>query len=144
MRDDLLVMKGHKCGYCLKPSVAVSKAEYFNKPGEKGYVYACLGCRAHVGVYKNADKPLGRLAKAELRILKMQAHHYFDSIWLVFKVMYRTDAYAWLGEKMNLHPEAVHIGMFNEEQCLECIQICKDFILNEIGLKELFLSTKSF
>jgi hypothetical protein len=140
--EDLLVLKGHKCGYCGKPSVAVPKS-YFNKNFGPGIIYACLDCNATVGVHKGSDKPLGRLAKPELRLLKMQAHKYFDPIWLTLKVMTRVEAYAWLCAKMETPPEFTHIGMFNEEQCRNCIDVCQTFLLKELDFKSLLLKPES-
>lgn len=81
-------------------------------------VWACFPCDAWVGTHKNSreHKPLGRLANAELRRAKMQAHAAFDPWWKSGR-MTRHEAYRLLAEKMGLEPKDAHIGMFDVEQC---------------------------
>ena len=80
-----------------------------------GMVYLCRNCGAYVGVHKGTDKPLGRLADAELRRWKMAAHNAFDPIWKYGKFRHRRNAaYA---------VEQTHSGMFDVAQCQQVIQI---------------------
>lgn len=96
-------------------------------------VWYCEPCNAWVGVHKGTDKPLGRLANAELRELKKEAHKYFDPLWeMKMKQGYkkghaRAKAYKWLAGEMGIDGKLCHIGMFDEDQCGRVIEICKPY-----------------
>lgn len=85
-------------------------------------VWACFPCDAWVGTHKNSkdNKPLGRLANAELRRAKMAAHAAFDPWWKSGR-MTRHEAYRKLAEHMGLDPKDAHIGMFDVEQCRDVV-----------------------
>lgn len=40
--------------------------------------------------------------------------------------MSRHEAYAWLAEKLQIDSNKCHIGMFDENQCLAVINVCKE------------------
>ena len=88
-------------------------------------VYYCPDCQAWVGVHKGTDRPLGRLADAELRRWKRIAHMNFDRIWRNNRRMSRKKAYEWLSSQMGLPAEETHIGMFDVGRCKEVIALCK-------------------
>lgn len=118
-------MKKVFCPYCGRQAELVdSKVIYGKSYGHK--VYLCRNCMAYVGCHKGTDKPLGRLANAELRRWKMEAHAAFDPLWKYgrFKGK-RNAAYAWLAQKMGLPVEKTHIGMFDVAECQRAIQIIK-------------------
>lgn len=79
---------------------------------------------AYVGCHKGTNKPLGRLANAELRLWKRKAHAAFDPLWKygVFKGR-RKEAYRWLATVMRLPEEKAHIGMFDVAECKRLISI---------------------
>ena len=54
------------CDYCGKPAQFVDSASVYHGHSY-GMVYYCPDCQAWVGVHKGTDRPLGRLADAELR-----------------------------------------------------------------------------
>lgn len=82
---------------------------------------------AYVGVHKGTDKPLGRLANAELRYWKRAAHAAFDPLWKYGRFKgFRDVAYGWLAKRMGLPMELTHIGMFDVDQCKKVIQICQN------------------
>ncbi len=85
-------------------------------------LYVCLPCDARVGTHRNSKTPLGTLANAALRDLRMQCHKIFDRKWKCGK-MSRKKAYKWLQKAMGLSEEKAHIGMFNENQCKKLLQI---------------------
>jgi len=61
------------CDYCQGPTEFVDDSEVYERSyGRK--VYLCRPCNAWVGVHKGTTRPLGRLAKSELRKMKIQAH----------------------------------------------------------------------
>jgi hypothetical protein len=146
------IKNGHVCPYCSNPSEYVdSKEVYGNK--SYGMVYLCRGCSAYVGVHKGTNKALGRLANAELREAKMEAHHWFDQIarvhkgdgatgvindvWPIFipKISNRAKAYLWLSKFLGIANEDCHIGMFDVETCKRVVEISKVALDNhEYGL----------
>ena len=78
--------------------------------------YRCELCDAYVGCHPGTITPLGRLANAELRKAKTQAHAAFDPLWKT-GYMSRSAAYAWLAKCLKLPPEQCHIGMFDVATC---------------------------
>ena len=53
------------CDYCGRETEYVDSKVIYGK--SYGKIYLCRNCMAYVGVHKGTDKPLGRLANAELR-----------------------------------------------------------------------------
>lgn len=110
------------CDYCGRRAEFVDSKVIYGR--SYGMIYLCRSCGAYVGVHKGSDKPLGRLANAELRRWKMAAHNAFDPIWKYGKFRHRRNAaYAWLAGKMGLPVEQTHIGMFDVARCRQVIQI---------------------
>jgi hypothetical protein len=81
--------------------------------------WQCEPCDAYVGTHKDSPKhaPLGRLANAELRRLKMDVHAAFDPLWKSGQVS-RSATYLWLAEAIGVALPECHIGMFDEDRCL--------------------------
>lgn len=82
----------------------------------------CKNCDAYVGCHKGTDKPLGRLANAELRKWKSKVHRMFDPKWKNGNLT-RADAYKWLAKKMAIEINQCHIGMFDILRCKKAIKI---------------------
>lgn len=113
------------CPYCGRRAEYVDSEVVYGV--SYGMIYLCRSCLAYVGVHKGTSKPLGRLANAELRRWKKEAHAAFDPIWEYGRFKRRrNDAYAWLAEKMGLPPEDTHIGMFDVSECKRVIKIMKE------------------
>lgn len=72
------IFTGKICPYCGKPTEYVDSSVIYGR--SYGMIYLCRDCRAYVGVHKGTDQALGRLANAELRKAKKEAHFYFDQI----------------------------------------------------------------
>lgn len=115
-------MKKVCCPYCGRQAEFVDSKVVYGK--SYGMIYLCRNCMAYVGVHKGTDKPLGRLANAELRYWKKAAHAAFDPLWQYgFFKGRRKAAYRWLAKKMDLPLEETHIGMFDVSQCKRVIKI---------------------
>ena len=113
------------CDYCGERAKFVYRKIVYGK--SYGKIYLCRKCMAYVGVHKGTDKPLGRLANAELRYWKKAAHAAFDPLWKYGRFRgYRNAAYSWLADRMGLPVEKTHIGMFDVAQCKKAIQICRN------------------
>lgn len=118
------------CAYCegqliLVPDEAVYQRSY------GGHVWWCQPCEAFVGCHRGGYLPKGRVAKAELRKLKIEAHRLFDRFWRAAIKLRgwsqhdaRKAAYQWLADSMGIEVKLCHIGMFDEAQTRQVIEIC--------------------
>lgn len=112
-----------RCPYCNEPARRTTGAEvypYRHDLSTKVF-YVCWPCDARVGAHADG-RPLGRLANAELRRLKMAAHAAFDPLWRS-GTLTRKGAYAWLAKAMQLPEAQTHIGMFDEAQCRQVVAL---------------------
>lgn len=122
------------CPYCDEPAMPVSgrviyphRSDLWTKP-----FWRCGPCRAWVGCHPGTERPLGRLADAELRIAKLAAHSAFDPLW---KAKMRRDGcskgkargagYAWLAEQLGIEKKRCHIGMMNADECRRVVEVCQ-------------------
>ena len=116
-------MRDIYCDYCHRLTEYVDSSEVYS--ASYGMIYLCRHCKAWVGVHKGTDKPLGRLADAELRLWKKNAHNAFDPLWKYGRFRgHRPEAYAWLAEQMGLSVDDTHIGTFDVPQCKQVVEIC--------------------
>jgi hypothetical protein len=112
------------CPYCGdKPTLQDSSVVYGKSYGP---IWRCT-CGAFCGCHPGTNKPLGRVAKPELRRLKKEAHEHFDRIWKTRKLT-RTAAYAMLSRRLGIPKKYTHIGMFSESTCKKVIEISKEFL----------------
>lgn len=117
-------MKQVFCDYCGRRAEYVDSEVVYGR--SYGMIYLCRACNAYVGVHKGTDRPLGRLANAELRHWKKAAHAEFDPLWQYGRFKGRRKAaYRWLSEKMGLPEDETHIGMFDIDRCKRVIEICR-------------------
>ena len=114
-----------KCPYCNNDAMLVdSKIIYHGK--SYGWAWKCPSCPdTYVGCHRGGQKPLGRLANAELRGAKMLAHAAFDPIWKSGSVG-RSAAYQWLAKAMGIPVAECHIGMFDVAQCQRVVELCQN------------------
>jgi hypothetical protein len=106
-----------KCPYCNRDAEFMTSELYYGTDYGTN-VYACRRCDASVGTYGRSKKPMGPLASAELRQVRMRAHSVFDLMWQKGD-MTRSAAYQWLAQKLKIPPAQAHIGMFSAEQAEE-------------------------
>lgn len=113
------------CPYCKQFSNKVTGADIHpHRPDLSALViYHCRPCGAYVGTHKGTDKPLGRLANAELRKAKMRAHSAFDPIWREGNKS-RKGAYKWLAKQLGIDGSECHIGMFDVDMCNRVVELC--------------------
>jgi hypothetical protein len=119
------------CPYCGAQALLVADTEVYQF-SYGGMVWLCRPCKAWVGCHKNSKNhiPLGRLATAELRKLKIAAHARFDPLWRAAmkhrgwsQSHARAKAYSWLAQKMDIPRGECHIGMFDETRVRKAIEI---------------------
>ena len=125
------IYKGKICPYCNKETEYVDSIIIYKK--SYGMIYLCRPCYAWVGVHKGTDNSLGRLANAELRTWKKEAHKWFDGLWQskmnqgFSKHEARFKAYKWLSEQLAIELDITHIGMFDVEQYKRLVELCKKY-----------------
>jgi len=117
-------MNSPLCDYCTKEA-ELKKGDFLYPHRPDLYhlsFWVCFDCEAYVGCHKNLDnKPLGRLAKKDLRRKKMVAHGCFDKLWKSYR-MKRFEAYTWLADKLNINKKKCHIGSFDIDTCNRVIE----------------------
>ncbi|MBR3797536.1 MAG: hypothetical protein IKK36_01290 [Bacteroidales bacterium] len=126
MDESPLILSGKICPYCGKESELIDSAEIYNGKSY-GKMYICRPCDAYVGCHWSSNKALGRLANAELRKYKHEAHNTFDQIWEK-NLMGRHQAYTWLSQQLGTKRHLTHIGMFDVDLCQKVIQLSTDYI----------------
>jgi hypothetical protein len=116
-----------KCPYCVQDAKLVTGEEIYPKRPDlhKKKYWLCSACGAYVGCHGDTDKPLGRLADAQLRALKIKAHIALDRLWKNGH-MSRTYAYLWLAEQLGIAECECHIGMFSTQRCKDVITLCNE------------------
>ena len=109
------------CDYCGQLAMLVTgRFIYPHRPDlYKKKMWFCKLCNAYVGC-RSDESPLGRLANAELRQIRMETHALFDSVWKSGR-MTRSEAYRRLAKKLNIPKEKCHIGMFDVKDCQRVI-----------------------
>ena len=127
------------CPYCGTASEKVNGDRiYPYRPDlfEKVF-YLCEPCGAYVGCHPGTEKPLGRIADAELRWWKSKAHAAFDPIWKArfrrkraadpsyTKSMARGGRYKKLADLLGIDRKDCHIGMFDVGLCKKTVALCK-------------------
>lgn len=114
------------CQYCGKLAELVTGREVYPHRTDLGHkpFWACLPCGAWVGCHPGTTRRLGRLANADLRRLRAQAHAAFDPRWK--SGGRRREQYAWLAERLGMKTKDCHIGWMDEEQCQRVIDLCME------------------
>jgi hypothetical protein len=111
------------CLYCEVPAHLVGGLAIYphRKDLADRWFYLCKLCRAYVGCHPGTEKPLGRLANAELRQWKQRAHRVFDPLWKSGK-MSRRRAYEELRKVLGMTEDECHIGEFDVENCKRLVR----------------------
>lgn len=118
------------CNYCQQPARLVGReAIYPRRRDLRGLKFwHCAPCGAWVGCHRGIQKPLGRLADAELREAKREAHVAFDELWrrtTPAGSFDRNGAYRWLARQLGIERSNCHIGMFDVETCRQVVEVCE-------------------
>ena len=123
--------------YCHEPAKLVTGAKLYPlRPDlrrlkfwycDNGHDAAYVGChKKHKAFSPRGDTPLGRLADAELRAAKNQAHRHFDPLWQDGAFTNRGIAYTWLSVQLGLTKKETHIGMFDVAMCERVVAVCSE------------------
>jgi len=117
------------CPYCNQPAALVAGVAIYPYRPDLAHLsfWQCAPCGARVGCHKGTTQPLGRLANAELRLAKQQAHAAFDPLWRTPAFgETRNSAYNWLADRLGIPRADCHIGMFDVEQCRRVVEVCAE------------------
>lgn len=117
------------CPYCGKEAQLVNGDTIYPHRPDLAHLrfYVCQPCDARVGCHPGTARPLGRLANAELRQAKMEAHAAFDPLWRS-GLMKRRDAYGWLAERLGIERDQCHIGYMDVVECRRVVEACREVI----------------
>ena len=118
------------CDYCGGDALLTDSAEVYDGRSF-GLIWLCRPCKAYVGCHRGTEKPLGRLANAELRGWKIKAHAAFDALWKgkmrrdqCNKKTARNAGYKWLAKALEIDFADCHIGMMDVQMCKRVIEVC--------------------
>lgn len=103
------------CPYCNGQAILKDSSIVYGR--SYGMIWICENypkCDSFVGTHKATLKPLGTLANAELRALRIKCHAEFDKLWKE-KNFKRQTAYKHLAKFMKI--DEPHFGEFTKEQC---------------------------
>lgn len=115
------------CPYCGKLAPWVeNKVKYGRNIGTSFMCYYCKPCDAYVGCHMNTRKPLGTMANAHLRRLRMACHEHLDPLWKN-KKMFRTTMYKKLS---HIFGKEVHIGEADIEMCKKILALTHKQIIS--------------
>ena len=119
------------CSYCNNEAELVNgDVIYPHRPNLHHLrFWQCAPCDARVGCHEGTERPLGRLANAELRQAKMAAHAVFDPLWKGGP-MTRNTAYGWLADQLGIPRTECHIGMFDVDRCRLVVALCNFYELD--------------
>lgn len=127
------IITGRVCPYCGQKPQLIGSKDIYGDGEDYGRLWACLACQAWVGCHPGTQRPLGRLANADLRTWKREAHNWFDPLWKkkmeqgFKKYEARNSAYQWLADSMGIAKDLCHIGMFDVDQCKVVVAIIKQW-----------------
>lgn len=113
------------CDLCGQQAEAAGGSRLFPKIRRlHGHIFwQCVPCDARVGCHKGTNIPLGKLANAETRIARRQAHIAFDRLWK-HEIMERNEAYKWLADQLGIHRKHCHIGLFDAQEANIARNLC--------------------
>jgi hypothetical protein len=115
-----------RCPYCGEYAYLTKGSVIYGSESESAdnNYWMCWPCDAYVGCHDGESegwepgtKPMGNLAKAELRAKRVELHNKFDTLWRRSGGMTRDDAYKWLAIRLGISRDECHIGMFDEAMC---------------------------
>jgi len=123
-------MKNMRCQYCGATARLRSAEGIYKYGGSDIMLYVCSNypeCDSYVRVQPGTSKPVGSLADAKLRALRIKAHRHFGELYRS-GLMTKADAYTWLAFALCLLPSQTHIGHFSEHYCNQVIAECDKYL----------------
>lgn len=91
--------------------------------GEWPWMYVCVSCGARVGMHPFTNIPTGTIADEVTREARKNCKPSFERLWKKGG-MTRSDAYAWLADKLGLTTAQCHWGLFDVQTCKRARDLC--------------------
>lgn len=115
------------CPYCGAVAKCVPDP---NQMYPERVIWQCAPCDARVGCHPGTCAPLGTLADAQTRDLRVLVHQKFDRIWQegheragVYRSIARRTAYRWLAAHLDITEAVCHVAMFDAEWCNDALAV---------------------
>jgi hypothetical protein len=111
------------CPYCGGKAI-LRDSEIVYHGNSFGFAWICENyprCDSYVGCHRTNNKPLGRLANAELREWKQRAHAAIDDLWKSGQYK-RWQVYRLISDMMGTPFTDTHIGMMDVPECKDLIK----------------------
>ncbi len=139
---DANIISTQKMRYC-GSTVKYRSAEGIYKENHNNMMlYVCTNypeCDAYVRVHEGTNKPVGTLANAKLRAMRLEAHKLLDKIQNK-GIMTKNECYQWIANTIMAPLSQAHIGYLGEYYCQIVIDECKK-LLNRKKMGRHSLST---
>ena len=129
---DIPGMKHMRCPYCSSAVHFRNADGIYKNTTENTKLYVCSkypGCDSYVRVHPGTTVPVGSLANAKLRALRVTAHKHFKKLYET-GLMTKKEAYAWLAFIIQSPMSQAHIGYQSEYYCNLIIQESDKIIRN--------------
>ena len=119
-----------RCPYCGATAVLRTADGIYYDNSRNVMLYVCSNypqCDAYVRVHPGTNKPVGTMAIHALRVLRNEAHRYFD---MLHKggIMTKPEAYYWLANLISAPLSEAHIGYLGEYYCTQVIEESKKLL----------------
>ena len=125
-------MRHMRCPYCGSMVHLRSADGIYKINKDNTQLYVCSNypvCDAYVRVHPGTTTPVGSLANAKLRALRMTAHQHFDKLHQT-GLMSKDGAYEWLAFILQSPRSQAHIGYQSEYYCNRIIEESTKFFSN--------------
>ena len=122
-----------KCPYCGGTVVYRSADGIYKNNHKNTMLYVCSNypeCDSYVRVHEGTNKPVGTLANAKLRALRIETHQYLEKVQRK-KNISKKETYRWLAGVIMAPLSETHIGYLGEYYCNEIIKECKKVLYSE-------------
>ena len=121
---DIPGMKHIRCPYCGSAVHFRSADGIYKNNNSNAKLYVCSkypSCDSYVRVHPGTMTPVGSLANAKLRAIRVTAHKHFDKLHET-GLMTKKEAYAWLAFMLQSPMSQAHIGYQSEYYCSRIIE----------------------
>jgi len=121
---DIPGMKHMRCPYCGSAVHFRSADGIYKSNNGNAKLYVCSkypSCDSYVRVHPGTMTPVGSLANAKLRAIRVTAHKHFDKLHET-GLMTKKEAYAWLAFMLQSPMSQAHIGYQSEYYCNRIIE----------------------
>ncbi len=127
--QELLILEGIVCPYCLKRTELVHSDKTFNK-NTAGYKRVCHPCDAWVYCFSNSKTPMGSVAKKELRNKRSEVRYYIDMLNRSGLVTSKNEVFVWIARILHKPYQYSHVDMMDVFNCNEVIYEIKSRLLD--------------